>query len=97
MINQAIAALAPLGTLALVGIRIPDFALDVQSLMSGGKTVRGVIEGDAAPRDFIPRLVELHGGTVPRRELDPPLRLRGHRRRLRRRGERRDGEAGPRI
>ena len=28
--------------------------------MSGGKTVRGVIEGDAAPRDFIPRLVALH-------------------------------------
>ena len=34
--------------------------MDVQSLMSGGKTVRGVIEGDAAPHDFIPRLVALH-------------------------------------
>ena len=44
VINQAIAALAPLGTLALVGIRVPDFAMDVQAVMSGGKTVRGVIE-----------------------------------------------------
>ena len=60
VINQAIEALAPLGTLALVGIRIPDFAMNLQSVMSGGKTVRGVIEGDAAPREFIPRLVELH-------------------------------------
>jgi aryl-alcohol dehydrogenase len=70
VINQAIAALAPLGTLALVGLRIPDFAMDVQSVMSGGKTVRGVIEGDAAPREFIPRLVELHGqGGLPLEKL----------------------------
>jgi len=60
VINQAIGALAPLGTLALVGLRPAEFAMDIQSVMSGGKTVRGVIEGDAAPREFIPRLVELH-------------------------------------
>jgi aryl-alcohol dehydrogenase len=70
VINQAIAALAPLGTLALVGIRVPDFAMDVQGLMSGGKTVRGVIEGDAAPHDFIPRLVALHAaGRLPLEKL----------------------------
>jgi aryl-alcohol dehydrogenase len=70
VINQAIEALAPLGTLALVGIRIPDFAMNVQSVMSGGKTIRGVIEGDAAPQDFIPRLVELHGqGRLPLEKL----------------------------
>ena len=70
VINEAIEALAPLGTLALVGIRIPDFALDVQSLMRGGKTVRGVIEGDAAPRAFIPRLVELYDqGRLPLEKL----------------------------
>jgi aryl-alcohol dehydrogenase len=70
VVNQAIAALAPLGTLALVGIRIPDFAMDVQSVMSGGKTIRGVIEGDAAPHEFIPRLVELHRqGRLPVEKL----------------------------
>ena len=68
--NTAIEALAPLGTLALVGIRIPDFAMDVQSVMSGGKTIRGVIEGDAAPHEFIPRLVELHAqGRLPLEKL----------------------------
>jgi aryl-alcohol dehydrogenase len=70
VINQAIEALAPLGTLALVGLRPADFAMNVPSLMSGGKTVRGVIEGDAAPRDFIPRLVELHAqGRLPLEKL----------------------------
>ena len=70
VINQAIEALAPLGTLALVGIRSADFAMDIQSVMSGGKTVRGVIEGDAAPREFIPRLVELHlQGRLPLEKL----------------------------
>jgi aryl-alcohol dehydrogenase len=70
VINQAIEALAPLGTLALVGLRPPDFAMNVQSVMSGGKTIRGVIEGDAAPREFIPRLVELHGqGRLPVEKL----------------------------
>jgi aryl-alcohol dehydrogenase len=70
VINQAIEALAALGTLALVGISVPDFAMNVESVMSGGKTVRGVIEGDAAPRAFIPRLVELHRqGRLPLEKL----------------------------
>jgi aryl-alcohol dehydrogenase len=70
VVNQAIEALAPLGTLALVGIRIPDFAMNVQSVMSGGKTIRGVIEGDAMPHEFIPRLVDLHGqGRLPVEKL----------------------------
>jgi aryl-alcohol dehydrogenase len=59
VVNDAIAALAPRGTLALVGIRMPAFELDVSSVISGGKTIRGVIEGDAEPRAFIPRLLEL--------------------------------------
>jgi aryl-alcohol dehydrogenase len=70
VINQAIEALAPLGTLALVGIHVPEFALDIQSVMSGGKTIRGVIEGDAVPRDLIPRLVALHAeGRLPVEKL----------------------------
>jgi aryl-alcohol dehydrogenase len=53
-----------------VGIHIPDFAMDVQRVMSGGKTVRGVIEGDAVPKELIPRLVELHRqGRLPLEKL----------------------------
>ena len=70
VINQAIEALAPLGTLALLGIGIPEFAMDVRSVISGGKTIRGVIEGDATPHEFIPRLIELHReGRLPLEKL----------------------------
>lgn len=69
-INQAIEALAPRGTLALLGIGIPEFAMDVRSVISGGKTIRGVIEGDARPREFIPPLVALHReGRLPLEKL----------------------------
>jgi aryl-alcohol dehydrogenase len=60
VINHAIDALAPLGTLALVGVGIPEIRINVQGLIGGGKTVRGVIEGDAVPQKFIPQLLELH-------------------------------------
>ena len=77
VINQAIEALAPLGTLALVGIHVPEFALNIQSVMSGGKTIRGVIEGDAVPQRPHPA----PGRPPPRwpaadREADPPIRVR---------------------
>jgi aryl-alcohol dehydrogenase len=29
-------------------------------MMSGGRVVRGIVEGDAEPHRFIPELVELH-------------------------------------
>jgi aryl-alcohol dehydrogenase len=70
VINQAIEALAPRGTLALLGIGIPDFPMNVRSLISGGKSLRGVIEGDALPQEFIPRLVGLHReGRLPLEKL----------------------------
>jgi aryl-alcohol dehydrogenase len=70
VINEAIDALAPRGTLALLGIGIPEFQMDVRSVISGGKTVRGVIEGDAVPQEFIPRLIGLHSeGRLPLEKL----------------------------
>jgi aryl-alcohol dehydrogenase len=70
VINQAIEALAPLGTLALVGVGVPQIELDVQAVIGGGKTLRGVIEGDALPQAFIPQLLELHAeGQLPVEKL----------------------------
>jgi aryl-alcohol dehydrogenase len=70
VINQAIAALAPRGRLALLGIGIPDFAMDVKSVISCGKTIRGVIEGEAVPQTFIPQLITLHrDGRLPLQKL----------------------------
>jgi aryl-alcohol dehydrogenase len=70
VINQAVEALAARGTLALLGIGIPAFELNVRELISGGKTVRGVIEGESVPHEFIPRLLDLHGrGLLPIEKL----------------------------
>jgi aryl-alcohol dehydrogenase len=70
VINQAIAALAALGTLALVGVGTPEVAIDVQSVIGGGKTIRGVIEGDAVAQQFVPRLLDLHAeGRLPLEKL----------------------------
>ncbi|MEU5211802.1 NAD(P)-dependent alcohol dehydrogenase [Streptomyces sp. NPDC020742] len=59
VISQAIAALRQRGALALVGIgKTAEF--DVMTVMTKGLRLRGVIEGDADPALFIPRLIELH-------------------------------------
>lgn len=57
--NAAIPALAPRGELALVGAYAPssDIAADATLLMSGGRVVRGVVEGSADPQSFIPALI----------------------------------------
>ncbi len=33
--------------------------MEVPQLMLGGRSIRGVVQGDAVPREFIPRLVGL--------------------------------------
>lgn len=59
VIASAVDALVHRGQLAVLGIGGP-ITLDTMSVMSKGLTVRGVIEGDSVPHEFIPRLVDLH-------------------------------------
>lgn len=57
VVRQALQALQPLGRCAIVGVT-PEVTLDVHNdLMAEGKSLVGVIEGDAIPRVFIPELV----------------------------------------
>jgi aryl-alcohol dehydrogenase len=73
VINQAVGALAARGTVALVGVGTPEARLDVQSVISGGKSIRGVIEGDAVPQHFLPQLLRLHAqGRLPIERLIRP-------------------------
>jgi aryl-alcohol dehydrogenase len=70
VINQAIDALGPLGTLALVGVGTPEVEINVQAVIGGGKTIRGIIEGDAVPQTFLPQLLDLHAqGRLPIEKL----------------------------
>lgn len=60
IVLQAVHAVKPLGTVAIVGFT-GDITLNVQNdLMAEGKSLVGVIEGDAVPALFIPLLVQLY-------------------------------------
>jgi len=62
VMRQAVDCLAPRGVCGLVGASKmgDELALDAVAVMSGGRTVRGIVEGDADPDVFIPRLIDLH-------------------------------------
>lgn len=61
-IRSAVDALAPLGVCGVIGGSPlgTELVLDQNHVLFGGRTVRGIIGGDAIPDLFIPQLVELH-------------------------------------
>ncbi len=61
VLRDAVALLAPRGTLGMVGgaPKGLEFPLDVEHILTGGRTIRGIIEGDANPDIFLPKLVDL--------------------------------------
>jgi aryl-alcohol dehydrogenase len=62
VIRQAVAALRPRGTCAIVGAAKPgtELVADMNEVMQNGKSIRGVVEGDSVPDFFIPHLVDLY-------------------------------------
>ncbi|MEV1007307.1 NAD(P)-dependent alcohol dehydrogenase [Streptomyces sp. NPDC049881] len=70
VVAAAAKALAPTGTLVVVGLGEAELTVDVRDIMVGGKTVRGCVEGDAVPERFIPRLLGLQAdGRFPAGDL----------------------------
>ncbi|MFC9238320.1 zinc-binding dehydrogenase [Streptomyces decoyicus] len=75
VISQAVAALRQRGTLALVGIGARA-EFDIMTVLTKGIRIRGVIEGDAVPAEFIPRLIGLHRqGKLPVEKLITEFRF----------------------
>jgi len=62
VVRQAVSALAPMGTCAILGFGPmgTDVSVDMIDLLMNGRTIVGVTEGDARPDEFIPRLIDLH-------------------------------------
>ena len=62
VLRQAVEALAPRGTCGFVGAAPlgTEVSLDVMDIMTQGKKLRGIVEGDSTPDVFIPQLIELH-------------------------------------
>ncbi len=70
VLAAALAALRPRGTLAVVGLGAPVAELPVGLIMGRGLTVRGVVEGDSDPPEFIPELAHLvRSGALPVQRL----------------------------
>ncbi|QLG63889.1 NAD(P)-dependent alcohol dehydrogenase [Halorarum salinum] len=70
--EQAVASLARRGTLGVIGAPAlgTEASYDVNDLILNGRTITGIVEGDADPQQFIPDLVELHRqGKFPFDEL----------------------------
>ncbi len=63
----AVDGLRGLGTCVLVGSARAGTEVSFEMpVLQGGRTVRGVVQGDSRPRDFIPRLVDLFmAGQMP--------------------------------
>jgi aryl-alcohol dehydrogenase len=59
VIADALRAVGRVGSLALVGTGAPLATLDIKDLIRGGKSIRGVMEGDADPLRFVPELLDL--------------------------------------
>ncbi|WP_067568258.1 NAD(P)-dependent alcohol dehydrogenase [Nocardia acidivorans] len=60
VIANALLALAPRGTLVLVGLGEASMDFEIGHLTGNGKAVRGCIEGSCDPQEFIPQLIEWH-------------------------------------
>lgn len=62
VLEQGIEALAGLGVIGVVGA--PKLgtkaAFDINNLLLGGRSIRGIVEGDSVPKVFIPQLVQLY-------------------------------------
>lgn len=62
VIRDAVESLAPHGVCGLLGATpvTEEMTLNVAQLMTAGRTIRGIIEGDSVPDIFIPALIELY-------------------------------------
>jgi aryl-alcohol dehydrogenase len=62
VVRQAIDALGVRGACGIVGAAPigTQASFDMGGLMSPGKSIRGIIQGDSVPELFIPQLIELH-------------------------------------
>ena len=71
VLRAAVEALASRGELVMLAVAVPGVELSFPpNLLLGGKRVRGLVEGDADPQVFIPRLIALYrAGRFPHDRL----------------------------
>jgi len=76
--EQALLALSIRGELALVAPTKPGakLAFESRAIISPGKTIRGVVQGDAVSSDFVPRMIDFYRrGELPLERLITTFRF----------------------
>jgi aryl-alcohol dehydrogenase len=64
--HQALGSLATKGRFGFVTVPVGTFEPNLQAVMLGGYTVRGIVQGDSVPATFIPYLIDLYmNGRLP--------------------------------
>jgi len=59
LLEQAIAVLGPRGVCGLLGVSAPGATANVEmGVLLSGRTVMGIIEGDADPKTFVPQMLD---------------------------------------
>jgi aryl-alcohol dehydrogenase len=58
--SQAMESLSPRGVAGFVGAPFTPWTPDMFQILSGGRTLRGIIGGDSSPGSFIPLLIEYY-------------------------------------
>jgi aryl-alcohol dehydrogenase len=60
-VRAAVDCLAPTGVCGVVGAPAvgTEVSLDVNTVLTGGRVVRGIVEGESVPSRFLPTLVDL--------------------------------------
>lgn len=60
--HEAISCLSKLGTVGLVGTTTEDMTLpfETMAIISKGQSIRGIVEGDSNPQEFIPQLIDAY-------------------------------------
>lgn len=70
VLSDVLVALRPRGQLGIVGLGAPTADLPVGLIMGKGLRIRGVVEGDSVPQQFIPELIGHHArGDLPLEKL----------------------------
>jgi Zn-dependent alcohol dehydrogenases, class III len=72
VLKQAIDVLAPGGECGVIGAPPmgTEVGVDVNHILNGGRSIRGIVEGDSNPKAFIPTLLDLYQqGEFPFDEL----------------------------
>ncbi len=61
VLRQAVDCTGPMGVCGVIGAPAfgTEVTLDVNTILTGGRVVRGIVEGDSVPDVFLPRLMRL--------------------------------------